>query len=84
MPYGVFRALLRRFNRQDGASGIFYTHPWEIDAGQPRVAAPRMARFRHYVNIGRVPGRMRRLLRDFAWDRVDRVFADRIGSAPPP
>jgi polysaccharide deacetylase family protein (PEP-CTERM system associated) len=84
MPYGVFRALLRRFNRHDAASGLFYTHPWEIDAGQPRVAAPRMARFRHYVNIGRVPGRMHRLLRDFAWDRVDRVFADRIGSAPPP
>ncbi len=74
-PYVLFRAGLRRFNKQDGSSGVFYTHPWEIDAGQPRVSeAPPMARFRHYVNLGRTRARIVRLLRDFAWDRMDRVF----------
>ncbi len=74
-PYAVFRAGLRRFNTSDRARGIFYTHPWEIDPEQPRVdAAPRMARFRHYVNMSRTAGRIASLLRDFAWDRVDRVF----------
>jgi hypothetical protein len=74
-PYGVFRAGLRRFNRDGGSSGVFYTHPWEIDAGQPKVSeAPAMARFRHYVNLGRTRSRIVRLLRDFAWDRMDRVF----------
>ena len=76
MPYPLFRALLRRFNRAESAPGVFYFHPWEVDPGQPRVAAAsRMARFRHYVNIGAMPGRLERLLRDFAWDRMDRVFA---------
>ena len=74
LPYAVFRAGLRRVNGREGARGMFYTHPWEIDPGQPRVAAPRMARFRHYVNMSRTDGRVRRLLRDFGWDRVDRVF----------
>ena len=75
VPYRVFRAGLRRFNTHDRASGIFYTHPWEIDPGQPRVdAAPRMARFRHYLNLSRTADRIAALLRDFAWDRVDRVF----------
>ena len=76
MPYPLFRTLLRRFNRAEAAPGVFYFHPWEVDPGQPRVtAASRMARFRHYVNIAAMPGRLERLLRDFAWDRMDRVFA---------
>lgn len=76
MPYGLFRTALRRFNRRERAAGVFYFHPWEIDAGQPRVGqASRMSRFRHYVNIGAVPGRLERLLRDFQWGRMDEVFA---------
>ncbi len=73
LPYALFRTGLRRVNRDQ--RGMFYTHPWEIDPGQPRNdAAPRMARFRHYVNIGRTYGRIEALLHDFAWDRVDEVF----------
>lgn len=79
LPYALFRAGLRRVNRSEGTRGLFYTHPWEIDPGQPRVAAaPRMARFRHYVNMGRTDGRIVQLLRDFAWDRMDRVFAPEL------
>ena len=75
LPYGLFRAGLRRVNAREAARGMFYTHPWEIDPGQPRViSAPRMAKFRHYVNTGRTAGRIGSLLRHFAWDRVDRVF----------
>lgn len=74
-PYALFRAGLRRFNARDAAPGVFYTHPWEIDPGQPRVAAvPAMSRFRHYVNLSRTHARIVRLLQDFAWDRMDRVF----------
>jgi polysaccharide deacetylase family protein (PEP-CTERM system associated) len=81
LPYPVFRALLRHFNAADAAPGMFYTHPWEIDAGQPRVAAAaRMARFRHYINLGRTQQRLERLLRDFSWGRVDRVFASALRS----
>jgi len=78
LPYQLYRTALRRFNR-DGSPGIFYTHPWEIDAGQPRVeAAPRMAKFRHYLNIKRTPARLQSLLRDFAWGRVDQAFAEAL------
>jgi polysaccharide deacetylase family protein (PEP-CTERM system associated) len=82
LPYEIYRAGLRRFNAADRAPGVFYTHPWEIDAGQPRVsAAPRIAKFRHYLNLSRVPGRMERLLRDFRWGRVDQVFAAALQSS---
>ncbi len=80
-PYPLFRALLRRFNRVDAAPGVFYFHPWEIDPGQPCVAAaPRLSRFRHRVNLSAMQGRLDRLLRDFAWDRMDRVFADALAA----
>jgi hypothetical protein len=34
-----------------------------------------MAKFRHYLNIKRMPARLACLLRDFSWGRVDHVFA---------
>jgi polysaccharide deacetylase family protein (PEP-CTERM system associated) len=77
VPYALFRAGLRRVNAE-GASGLFYFHPWEVDPEQPRVAAGRLARFRHYVGLAAMEGRVARLLRDFAWGRMDQVFASAI------
>jgi polysaccharide deacetylase family protein (PEP-CTERM system associated) len=76
LPYALFRLGLHRVNQAEHHPAIFYFHPWEIDPGQPRVAAPPMARFRHYLNLAAMTGRLDRLLGDFAWDRIDRVFAD--------
>lgn len=82
MPYPLFRTLLRRFHRQEHRAAMFYFHPWEIDPGQPRMAAaPRLARFRHTVNLGAMAGRVDRLIRDFRWDRIDRAFAADLAEA---
>ena len=81
MPYLLFRTLLRRFQAEQ-RPGVFYFHPWEVDPGQPRVkAAPRLARFRHTVNLGAMAGRVDRLVRDFNWDRMDHVFAADLAPA---
>lgn len=82
-PYALYRLGLRHLNAADRQPGIFYFHPWEVDPGQPRVAASRAARFRHYVNIPAMSGRLERLLTDFRWDRIDRVFADLLAPPPP-
>ena len=75
LPYEVSRWMLRRVHAQDQAPCMFYFHPWEVDPDQPRQAGlPAKARFRHYVNLQRTAGRLRKLLNDFEWDRVDRVF----------
>ncbi len=79
LPYALSRWMLGRVNRNDGQAGIFYCHPWEIDTEQPRVAGiSAKTRFRHYVNIARVEGRMRQLMRDFKWGRMDQIFLDRV------
>ncbi len=75
LPYSMSRWMLQRVNTQDQAPCMFYFHPWEMDAEQPRQPGlSAKTRFRHYVNLQRMPGRMRKLLNDFEWDRVDRVF----------
>ena len=75
MPYGLFRWGLRRVNERDAQPGMFYFHPWEVDPEQPRVAgAPLRSRLRHYTNLGTMEARLRRLLRDFQWGRMDEVF----------
>ena len=79
MPYPLYRTLLRRYLATDRQPAIFYIHPWEIDPAQPSVpAAPRLARFRHTVNLGATAARLAHLLRDFHWDRMDRVFAPQL------
>lgn len=75
MPYAVSRWMLRRVNTVDGVPAIFYFHPWEIDHEQPRVAGiDAKTRFRHYLNLSRMQGRLRCLVRDFKWASVEQVF----------
>ena len=79
LPYPVSRWSLRHINRVDGEACIFYFHPWEVDPAQPRIGnAGTKSKFRHYLNLDRMARRLDRLLADFRWHRVDRVFADRI------
>lgn len=75
LPYAVSRWMLQQVNDREGQPAVFYIHPWEIDAGQPRVPGlgPK-TRFRHYLNLSRTEARLARLLADFHWDRMDRVF----------
>ncbi len=76
LPYAASRWAIARVNRDGGRPCIFYVHPWELDPGQPRFAGlPARSRARHYLNLSRTEGRLRRLLRDFAWDRIDAVHA---------
>jgi polysaccharide deacetylase family protein (PEP-CTERM system associated) len=75
LPYAYSRWAIRRVNRRDGRPAIFYFHPWEIDPGQPRQRGIGLkTRVRHYLNLGRMEGRLATLLRDFRWDRMDRIF----------
>lgn len=74
-PYALSRWMLRQVNQNDQQPAIFYFHPWEIDAAQPRVdGIDARTRFRHYVNISRMEQRLKRLLQDFQWGRMDHIF----------
>ena len=76
IPYEIFRRGVRRIHAS-GRPFVFYIHPWEIDAGQPRVSVrPRLNRFRHYVNLRRCEGRFSALLGDFEWTTCQDLLRD--------
>jgi polysaccharide deacetylase family protein (PEP-CTERM system associated) len=78
LPYALSRWMLRKVNKDDRESAVFYFHPWEIDVEQPRIAGiDAKTRFRHYVNIHRMESRLDSLLGDFDWGRMDHLFLPR-------
>jgi len=84
LPYAITRTALRKAGGELRTSCVFYLHPWEIDPDQPHQSrAPLRSRLRHYVNLGRTEDRLRRLLRDFQWTRMDHLFLDETGPQPP-
>jgi polysaccharide deacetylase family protein (PEP-CTERM system associated) len=79
LPYWASRRNLVHVNTTDELPCIFYLHPWEIDAAQPRIPSINTrTRLRHYMNLKRMPARLARLVCEFRWGRMDEVFADRI------
>lgn len=83
MPYGFTRWAVGQVNRTDQRPAIFYFHPWEIDADQPRVPhAPLKSRLRHYTNLATTEAKLDRLIAAFRWGRVDAVAADQARDAP--
>lgn len=74
LPYAFSRWAIRQVNRRDGRPAVFYFHPWEIDPGQPRVAgAPLKSRLRHYTKLDAMEPKLRQLVSEFAWGRMDVV-----------
>lgn len=83
LPYAVSRWLLNQVNHNDRQPAVFYFHPWEIDAGQPRIEGiSAKTRFRHYVNLQRTEARIRRLLADFDWAPMDQIFLRKALAKP--
>jgi polysaccharide deacetylase family protein (PEP-CTERM system associated) len=77
LPYAFSRWAIRQVNRRDERPAVFYFHPWEIDPGQPRVeGAPLKSRRRHYTKLEAMEPKLRQLVRDFTWGRMD-VLAHR-------
>lgn len=79
LPYTWSSWAISRVNDTDLQPSIFYFHPWEIDADQPRESGLSIkSRLRHYANLGRMENRLSKVLNEFEWDRMDRVFASAI------
>lgn len=69
-PYALWvqgvRAILR-----SGRPYVFYIHPWEIDAGQPRVSGMKpFEMFRHRINLSRCEERFIALAGAFPWTTI--------------
>jgi polysaccharide deacetylase family protein (PEP-CTERM system associated) len=80
LPYTFSSWAIRQVNAADQPA-TFYFHPWEIDPEQPRVAdAPLRSKFRHYTKLNVMADKLRRVISDFEWGRVDAVVAVNHGA----
>lgn len=76
LPYAFSRWAIRQVNERDNRPAVIYFHPWEIDPDQPRVTnAPIKSKLRHYTKLNVMADKLRRLPRDFQWERLDSVAA---------
>jgi polysaccharide deacetylase family protein (PEP-CTERM system associated) len=66
-PFALVRRAIRRVNEREQQPIMFYVHPWELDAGQPRPPMAWHHRFRHYVGIEREAAKLARLLNHFSF-----------------
>jgi len=83
LPYAFSRWAIRQVNR-DGRPAVFYFHPWEIDPDQPRVDNASMrSRLRHYTNLDVMAAKLRHLIGEFAWGRMDEIAAREARLAVP-
>ena len=62
-----------------GQPVMIYVHPWELDAGQPRLAVGRLSQWRHRVNLRTTEAKLERLLAAFRFDTARNVL-DRVRS----
>jgi len=75
LPYAWTRWGIDRVNRLERQPVVFYTHPWEIDPEQPRLAVGRTTGVRHYRGLAHTRRRLERLVRDFEFDAISSVLA---------
>lgn len=76
-PYAVSKFAINHVNQHEKNPCVFYFHPWEVDPTQPRPeGASLKTKFRHYLNLNRMESRLEKLVQDFKWDRLDRVYAE--------
>ena len=76
-PYWLSNKRISRYLSTESAPYSFYFHPWEIDPNQPRVqGASFKSKFRHYINLSRMAGKIERLLVDYNWSTMADVYLD--------
>lgn len=74
LPYAWTAWGMSRVNHVDRQPVVFYLHPWEVDPDQPRIAASRVSRFRHYTGLAQTAPRLERLIKSFSFDSVATVL----------
>src|SRR5206468_12848895 len=85
LPYLWTAKNIEVVNTKESRPVTFYFHPWELDPAQPRFRhVPLTTRLRHYVNLSQMEMKLKRLMAEFRWSRIDHVYAAQIESTKGP
>jgi polysaccharide deacetylase family protein (PEP-CTERM system associated) len=83
LPFSLTREAFSQWGEL-GVSAVLYTHPWELDPGQPRLPVGLVTRIRHYRNLGRTLPRLHALMEKFKFTSVLNRYGDLIRPAASP
>jgi polysaccharide deacetylase family protein (PEP-CTERM system associated) len=82
LPYRYTAAGVRRLNRDEEKPACIYFHPWEIDAGQPKLASGAIARLRTYTGMKGMARKLSQLMSDFQFSTMSDVYGRPAAAAP--
>lgn len=74
LPYRYTAAGIRRVNDEERQPVCMYMHPWELDAGQPRLAEGLVSRLRTYTGLRSMGGKLNRLLGEFKFSTLSAAY----------
>ncbi len=74
LPAALVKWAIQGINRKEQQPAIVYFHPWELDPDQPRIRSGLKSRFRHYLNLDRMEGKLRHLFGGLQFTTVSHVL----------
>ncbi|EKE22385.1 MAG: hypothetical protein ACD_6C00851G0001 [uncultured bacterium] len=74
LPAELIRWGIARINQQERQPAVLYFHPWEIDPDQPRIKSSMKSRFRHYLNLEKTEGKLRKIFSELRFDTMAGVL----------
>lgn len=75
-PVSFISQGITAINTREHQPAVLYFHPWEIDPGQPRIKSGFRSRFRHYLNLDKTEGKLRKIFSDFQFSPMCRLIAE--------
>jgi polysaccharide deacetylase family protein (PEP-CTERM system associated) len=79
LPYRYTAAGIRHVNRVESEPVCVYFHPWELDAGQPRLASGLISRLRTYSGLKGMQAKISRLMQEFEFSTMRSVYGGLTG-----
>lgn len=76
LPAPLVAWAIGQVNRVELHPAVVYFHPWEIDPQQPRIQAGLKSTFRHYLNLGRMEGKIRHLMKKLQFAPMGQVLQE--------
>ena len=80
-PYKLTKAALKK-SVDNGLPGMFYVHPWELDAKHPKVKIGLKPFITHYSRLGSTVPKLKKLLNDFQFTTVRQAIDLQIAKRP--
>ncbi len=63
-------------NEQEKRAAMFYLHPWEIDADQPRLNVKLKSKMRQYTRLDSTYGKLEKLIQRYKFGATKDAFAE--------